>query len=205
MHQVGLPYHWGYNGVVTGDSTNDLLVISEEPNVRIMETKALLCDIEPGRRPRGPAVARGAERENGAAGMSATITGFLTDSTLCIGCKACEVACKEWNGLSADGFNWSGNSYDNTGAVGHSTWRHVKFVEGEPEPGLRRKCAGSSFLGVFFRRLQALRKRRLSRVLSHGRDRAHRIWRRLRTARRLQRLWILRGELSLRRRTAQSR
>jgi formate dehydrogenase iron-sulfur subunit len=67
--------------------------------------------------------------------MSATITGFLTDSTLCIGCKACEVACKEWNGLSEDGLNWSGNSYDNTGAVGHSTWRHVKFVEGEPTPG----------------------------------------------------------------------
>jgi formate dehydrogenase iron-sulfur subunit len=67
--------------------------------------------------------------------MSATITGFLTDSTLCIGCKACEVACKEWNGLADDGFNWSGNSYDNTGAVGHSTWRHVKFVEGQLEPG----------------------------------------------------------------------
>ncbi len=68
--------------------------------------------------------------------MSATVTGFLTDSTLCIGCKACEVACKEWNGLSEDGLNWTGNSYDNTGAVGHSTWRHVKFVEGEPLPGL---------------------------------------------------------------------
>ena len=67
--------------------------------------------------------------------MSATITGFLTDSTLCIGCKACEVACKEWNGLPGDGFNWSGNSYDNTGAVGHSTWRHVKFVEGQLAPG----------------------------------------------------------------------
>ncbi len=63
------------------------------------------------------------------------ITAFLTDSTLCIGCKACEVACKEWNGVSEDGLNWSGNSYDNTGAVGHSTWRHVKFVEGAPEPG----------------------------------------------------------------------
>ncbi len=67
--------------------------------------------------------------------MSATITGFLTDSTLCIGCKACEVACKEWNGLSDDGLNWSGHSYDNTGAVSHSTWRHVKFVEGQPQPG----------------------------------------------------------------------
>ena len=67
---------------------------------------------------------------------SATVTGFLTDSTLCIGCKACEVACKEWNGLGEDGLNWLGNSYDNTGAVGHSTWRHVKFVEGETVPGL---------------------------------------------------------------------
>jgi formate dehydrogenase iron-sulfur subunit len=65
-----------------------------------------------------------------------TTTAFFTDSTLCIGCKACEVACKEWNGLGDDGFNWTGNSYDNTGALGHSTWRHVKFVEHGPEPGL---------------------------------------------------------------------
>jgi formate dehydrogenase iron-sulfur subunit len=63
------------------------------------------------------------------------VTAFLTDSTLCIGCKACEVACKEWNGVAEDGLNWSGFSYDNTGAVGASTWRHVKFVEGEPQPG----------------------------------------------------------------------
>lgn len=65
-----------------------------------------------------------------------SITAFLTDSTLCIGCKACEVACKEWNGVEADGFDWSGYSYDNTGAVGASTWRHVKFVEQMPVPGL---------------------------------------------------------------------
>ncbi len=64
-----------------------------------------------------------------------SVTAFLTDSTLCIGCKACEVACKEWNGVKEDGFNWSGYSYDNTGAVGASTWRHVKFVENSPEPG----------------------------------------------------------------------
>ena len=56
-------------------------------------------------------------------------TAFLTDSTLCIGCKACEVACKEWNDVPADGYGWTGHSYDNTGALGHSTWRHVKFVE----------------------------------------------------------------------------
>jgi formate dehydrogenase iron-sulfur subunit len=64
-----------------------------------------------------------------------TTTAFLTDSTLCIGCKACEVACKEWNEIDSDGYNWTGLSYDNTGAVGHSTWRHVKFVEHAPQPG----------------------------------------------------------------------
>src|SRR5512146_1365342 len=63
-------------------------------------------------------------------------TGFLTDSTLCIGCKACEVACKEWNGVDSDGLDWTGFSYDNTGAVGHSTWRHVKFVENTPTAGV---------------------------------------------------------------------
>lgn len=53
IHQIGLPYHFGTNGLVQGDIVNDLLAISEEPNVRIMETKALLCDIRPGRRPQG--------------------------------------------------------------------------------------------------------------------------------------------------------
>ena len=52
VHQVGLPYHWGRKGLVTGDSANDLIAMSEEPNVRIMETKALVCDVRPGRRPR---------------------------------------------------------------------------------------------------------------------------------------------------------
>lgn len=65
-----------------------------------------------------------------------TVIGFLTDSTLCIGCKACEVACKEWNDLGDDGLNWSGFSYDNTCGLGHSTWRHVKFVEHAPKVGL---------------------------------------------------------------------
>ena len=55
--------------------------------------------------------------------------GFYTDPTLCIGCKACEVACKEWNDVPDDGYRWSGNSYDNTDALGASTWRHVLFVE----------------------------------------------------------------------------
>jgi formate dehydrogenase major subunit len=55
VHQVGLPYHWGYQGQSTGDVVNDLLAISEEPNVRIMETKALKCNVIPGRRAQGRA------------------------------------------------------------------------------------------------------------------------------------------------------
>jgi formate dehydrogenase major subunit len=46
VHQVGLPYHWGYRGLVKGDVANDLIAISEEPNVRIMEAKALVCRVE---------------------------------------------------------------------------------------------------------------------------------------------------------------
>jgi formate dehydrogenase iron-sulfur subunit len=56
-------------------------------------------------------------------------TGFYTDTTVCIGCKACEVACKQWNQLPSDGFEFTGNSYDNTGELSATSWRHVKFVE----------------------------------------------------------------------------
>jgi formate dehydrogenase major subunit len=65
IHQVGLPYHWGYRGQVTGDVVNDLLVISEEPNVRIMETKALVCNVTPGRRARGKEALRQLDQQLG--------------------------------------------------------------------------------------------------------------------------------------------
>ena len=65
VHQVGLPYHWGYRGCVTGDVVNDLLVISEEPNVRIMETKALICNLIPGRRARGQHALKQLESQTG--------------------------------------------------------------------------------------------------------------------------------------------
>ena len=67
--------------------------------------------------------------------------GFFTDTTLCIGCKACEVACKEWNGVPEDPLGFTGNSYDNTMGLGASTWRHVAFIErptdagGDADPG----------------------------------------------------------------------
>lgn len=54
---------------------------------------------------------------------------FFTDTSICIGCKACEVACKEWNRNPVEGYTVTGNSYDNTGSLGANTWRHVAFVE----------------------------------------------------------------------------
>ncbi|MBB5069543.1 formate dehydrogenase major subunit [Saccharopolyspora gloriosae] len=57
LHQIGLPWHWGPNGITTGDAANELIGVSLDPNVHIMETKAGTCDIRPGRRPRGPALA----------------------------------------------------------------------------------------------------------------------------------------------------
>jgi formate dehydrogenase major subunit len=57
VHQIGLPYHWavGDRAVVAGDAANDLLGIVLDPNVQIQESKVGMCDIQPGRRPHGPA------------------------------------------------------------------------------------------------------------------------------------------------------
>lgn len=65
----------------------------------------------------------------GTTGARPGAMGFLTDTTLCIGCKACEVACKQWNQLPMDDFGFTGFSYDNTGDLGAETWRHVAFIE----------------------------------------------------------------------------
>ena len=59
--------------------------------------------------------------------------GFFTDTSVCIGCKACEVACKEWNAVPEDGLVFTAQSYDNTGELGANTWRHVAFVEQQVE------------------------------------------------------------------------
>jgi formate dehydrogenase iron-sulfur subunit len=55
--------------------------------------------------------------------------GFFTDTSVCIGCKACEVACKEWNHVPEDGLNFTGMSYDNTAGLGADSWRHFAFIE----------------------------------------------------------------------------
>ncbi|MGI8477446.1 MAG: 4Fe-4S dicluster domain-containing protein [Thermomicrobiales bacterium] len=72
--------------------------------------------------------------ETGTTGARQGAVGFLTDISLCIGCKACEVACKQWNELPAEPSALSGASYDNTLDLGATTWRHVAFVE-QSKPG----------------------------------------------------------------------
>jgi formate dehydrogenase iron-sulfur subunit len=82
--------------------------------------------------------------------------GFFTDTSICIGCKACEVACKEWNAVPDDGMQMLGSSYDNTGALGASTWRHVAFIE-QPkplagqQPGMSGTAAGPAATDVLNR------------------------------------------------------
>ncbi|MDG4819435.1 4Fe-4S dicluster domain-containing protein [Micromonospora sp. WMMD956] len=80
--------------------------------------------------------------------------GFFTDTSVCIGCKACEVACKEWNDVPGSGLDLLGMSYDNTGALTANSWRHVAFVE-QPRPAApavdapgSSAAAGPQFLGM---------------------------------------------------------
>ena len=111
--------------------------------------------------------------------------GFYTDTTVCIGCKACEVACKEWNQLPSTngGVNTlSGDSYDNTRQLDGIHWRHVKFIEQFTED----RKDGRWLLDE--RRLQALRPSGLPRSLPDGRDRTDRIRYRRHSVGRLQRL-----------------
>ena len=68
--------------------------------------------------------------------------GFFTDTSVCIGCKACEVACKEWNQIPMSIKGFTGKSYDNTVALGANTWRHVAFVE-QRVPADAREDPGS--------------------------------------------------------------
>jgi formate dehydrogenase iron-sulfur subunit len=76
--------------------------------------------------------------------------GFFTDTTVCIGCKACEVACKQWNDLPSDGGEFRrGGSYDNTVSLGATTWRHVRFVELlEPSAIVREEAERALAMGA---------------------------------------------------------
>ncbi len=72
--------------------------------------------------------------------------GFFTDTSVCIGCKACEVACKEWNQVPAESDGLSGNSYDNSLDLGANRWRHVAFIEQRIEVGAVEQAAPDSWV-----------------------------------------------------------
>ena len=75
--------------------------------------------------------------------------GFFTDTSICIGCKACEVACKEWNRNPRDGdLEFTGMSYDNSVALGASTWRHVAFIEQDAERIEVARESGARLVGL---------------------------------------------------------
>ena len=78
-----------------------------------------------------------ADRETATYEAPQSRKGFFTDTTLCIGCKACEVACKEWNQLPSEGLRFTGESYDNTSQLSGTTWRHVAFVEQKHNDSVR--------------------------------------------------------------------
>jgi formate dehydrogenase iron-sulfur subunit len=73
--------------------------------------------------------------------------GFFTDTSVCIGCKACEVACKEWNSVPEDGLILTGMSYDNSAGLGADTWRHVAFIEQQRQVGVADGDGGDLAVG----------------------------------------------------------
>jgi formate dehydrogenase iron-sulfur subunit len=93
--------------------------------------------------------------------------GFFTDTSICIGCKACEVACKEWNGVPDDGLNFLGTSYDNTGGLGADTWRHVAFIEQRVPLGPQEAHVDPSELGSGASRGEGFRWLMSSDVCKH--------------------------------------
>ena len=119
--------------------------------------------------------------------------GFFTDTSICIGCKACEVACKEWNAVPEDGLSLSGMSYDNTVSPGrvHLAPRCV-----HREAGRRR---GGRALADVQRRVQALHRVRLPGRVPDRRAVPHRVRHRGGAGRRVQRLRLLRARLPVRR------
>ena len=133
VHQIGLPYHWGNRGCVTGDSANDLISFVADPNVidsgvegadRRISTGAAQPQAARGTSRRGRtgrrarSAGRGVGRSPGEGEGPEMPKGFFTDTTVCIGCKACEVACKQWNQLPDDGMFFSGHVLRQHGGPG---------------------------------------------------------------------------------------
>ena len=151
--------------------------------------------------------------------------GFFTDTSVCIGCKACEVACKEWNEVPDDGFGMLGMSYDNTGNLNANTWRHVAFIE-QPRrestttkappvdlgmPAMGSESTGATDTGVDKPDFRWLMSSDVCKHCTHaacldvcptGSLVPQRVRHRRRAGRHLQRLRLLRGGLPVRRHRA---
>ena len=192
VHQVGLPYHWGYQGQVKGDVVNDLLAISEEPNVRIMETKALVCNVVPGRRAarRRKHLRASGSRTNGQTRMSVTrISHRLHAVHRLQSLRSCLQGMERRLRRRLRLERLLLRQHRRGGSL------HLAACEIR---GSRPRCRASAamppsrLLELLLRCLQALRKGRLPGGLSHWLDRAHRVRRRFRSARCLQWLRLLR-------------
>ena len=144
IHQVGMPWHWGYEGLVNrrhrqradGAGRRSERVDPRGQGVRVQRGESVAAAVF------GHVRWQISDRESQlrfaiwirseVRRLMAEPMGFYTDTTVCIGCKACEVACKEWNQLPSTngGVNTlSGDSYDNTRRLDGIHWRHVKFIE----------------------------------------------------------------------------
>ena len=222
-----------------GDSANDLGALACDPNVSIQEDKAFTCNVRAGRRdgettaqlegrarrqPRRPGARRAVgghraahDRDRHPARRTPQRMGFFTDTTVCIGCKACEVACKQWNDLPSDGGTFrKGGSYDSHGqpvrqhvaprALRRARRRRRRRAARTRSPTWSPTAAGERLadrrrggrrgvrqLGLHVRRLQALHERGLPRRVPDGRADPHRVRDRGAAARRLQRLRLLRA------------
>ena len=134
--------------------------------------------------------------------------GFFTDTTLCIGCKACEVACKEWNLLPADDLKLRGHSYDNTGDLGATTWRHVHFIEHMDNAQGARVTEMAPFQSNWLMMSDVCKHCSPAPVPGSLPDRRavpHRVRHGRRAAGHLQRLRLLRAGLPVRRRRGRAR
>ena len=210
VHQVGLPYHWGSRGLTTGDSANDLLPDRARPQrAHPGESRRRRATSAPaGDRGARPHERAGARWRTEAVAPRRTATrrrarsGFFTDTSVCIGCKACEVACKEWNERPGGRPALHRRLVRQHGRAGRDTWRHVAFIEqAQAAAGRRRRTHRRRAVPLAdeLRRLQALHPRRLPRRVPDRRALPHRVRHGRRAGGRLQRLRLLRARVPVRR------
>ena len=116
VEQVGLPWHFGFNGLATGGTANMLTAAVGCANTSIPEYKAFLCNIE-----------KGGTDVMSKVNLSQN-NSFLIDMTKCTGCRGCQVACKQWNQLEAEKTEFfSGEGYQNPPAMSEYTYTRIKF------------------------------------------------------------------------------